>query len=114
MLVWRCSSWEQRVPKAECTRASLLLADEQGVLRTVLGHHGDYVVPSPHHAGRFEEPSRSREVLEAFREAHGSDLATVEWTAAAAERWGVKIGAVPAKQRAATAPTRCSSSSAAR
>ena len=24
------------------TRASLLLADEQGVLRTVLGHHDDY------------------------------------------------------------------------
>ena len=43
-----------------------------------VGHHGDYVVPSPHHAGRFEEPSRSREVLEAFREAHGTDLATVE------------------------------------
>ena len=53
-----------------------------------VGHHGDYVVPSPHHAGRFEEPSRSREVLEAFREAHGNDLATVECTAAAAERWG--------------------------
>ena len=53
-----------------------------------VGHHGDYVVPSPHHAGRFEEPSRSREVLEAFREAHGTDLATVKCTAAAAERWG--------------------------
>ena len=51
-----------------------------------VGHHGDYVVPSPHHAGRFEEPSRSREVLEAFREAHGSDLATVKCTDAAAER----------------------------
>ena len=51
-----------------------------------VGHHGDYVVPSPHHAGRFEEPSRSREVREAFRAAHGTDLATVECTAAAAER----------------------------
>ena len=37
--------------------------------------------------GCFEEP-RSREVLEAFREAHGNDLATVECTDAAAERRG--------------------------
>lgn len=53
-----------------------------------VGYHGDYVVPSPHHAGRFEEPSQSREILAAFREAHADALASVQATAEAAERWG--------------------------
>ena len=42
---------------------------------------------APHHAGRFEAAGAA-EVLEAFREAHGTDLATVKCTDAAAELVG--------------------------
>ena len=50
---------------------------------------GDYVVPSPHHAGMFEEPRGSRSLLEAFDAAHGGQLAAVSVKdGAVADRWG--------------------------
>ncbi|KAH8069929.1 hypothetical protein JL721_5466 [Aureococcus anophagefferens] len=50
---------------------------------------GDYVVPSPHHAGMFEEPRGSRALLEAFDAAHGGQLAAVAVKdETVADRWG--------------------------
>ena len=55
---------------------------------------GDYVVPSAHHEGKFEEPRGSRAILESFRAAHGAACAAVPVRDdAVADRWSLAGGA---------------------
>ena len=49
---------------AKAIKGGLRLS-ESGVARAQV-HLGDYVVPSKHFPGKFEEPARCREVLEAL------------------------------------------------
>lgn len=52
---------------------------------------GNYVVPSPHHQGKFEEPTQARSILAAFHAAHAGDLADVPVRdGAAGDRWSAR------------------------